>query len=179
MINELTYSTHACTALYVIHQMSKLFEARFAAMTVKMDAAMRIKEGIVSSSDDVDTDTQDNSDDDSTTTTAAAKRGKGKATAKRAIIAVDDDSTTDSNNNNANADANSDKTATKGKQAAVKKARHNDSNTIELVDNANSSDGTDADDDEPMFEPDVTEGNHTYCTCICYNTNRCTVRCRS
>jgi hypothetical protein len=48
--------------------MSKLFEARFASMTAKMDAAMRTKEGIVSSSDDVDTDTQDNSDDDTTTT---------------------------------------------------------------------------------------------------------------
>jgi hypothetical protein len=156
--------------------MSKLFEVRYAAMTAKMDAAMRIKEGIVSSSDDIDTDTQDNSDDDTTTSSTTAKRGKGKATAKRAISVVDD-STTD--NNNANTNANNEKTATKGKQQPTKKARHSDSGTIKLVNNKNSSDGTDTDDDEPMFEPDATEGNHTYCTSIYCYSNHCIVMCRS
>jgi hypothetical protein len=156
--------------------MGKLFEAKFAAMTAKMDAAMRIKEGIVSSSDDVDTDTQDNSDDDSTTT-ATAKRGKGKATAKRALTAVHDSTAGNNNSTSDTAHANSDKTATKGKQPAVKKARHSDSGTIELVNNNDSIDGADTVDDEPMFAPVATEGNHTYYTLICCHA--CVVMCRS
>jgi hypothetical protein len=127
--------------------MSKLFEAKFAAITARMDDAMRVKEGIVSSTDDVDTDTQNNSDDDThsntTSTATTAKRGKGKATAKRALTAPVDDST--------------DSTTPEGKQKASQKARHDNSDAIEVVDShSSSSNDTDTDDDEAMFEDSGT-----------------------